>query len=172
MSSGDVTRGKGEQLAGRDRHREYQPVNGTFASSSGTQSQSHQDGTSQPPGSLRSRIGDKEGPSSLPQTPVNPRSEIQRVEDDRDNRKRTVSGGSHAGHNVDQVVFMFAQDRDKDVIDVPQEGNEATQPPKRARIVLKRDRYSTQPYQPTGGGALARKLLGMTDDKSRGRKDR
>jgi THO complex subunit 2 len=91
MSSGDITRGKGEQTSGRDRHREYQPVNGTSASSS--IAQSHQDGTSQALGSLRSRIGDKEGPRSLPQSPINTyRSEPQRMEDDRDNRKRTASG--------------------------------------------------------------------------------
>lgn len=155
MSSGDIARSKGEQTSGRDRHREYQAANGTSASSSVVQS--HQDGTSQTLGSLRSRIGDKEGPRSLPPSPIGAyRSEPQRMEDDRDNRKRTAS------------------DREKDVIDLPQGGNETMQPPKRARIVLNRNRYSSQNHQPSGGGALARKLLETTlsEDKSRGRKDR
>lgn len=91
MSSGDIARSKGEQTSGRDRHREYQAANGTSASSSVVQS--HQDGTSQTLGSLRSRIGDKEGPRSLPPSPIGAyRSEPQRMEDDRDNRKRTASG--------------------------------------------------------------------------------
>jgi THO complex subunit 2 len=100
MSSGDITRAK-EQASGRDRQREY--LNGNSASSSA--GQSHQDGTSQAPGSLRSRIGDKEGPRSLPQSLINTyRSEPQRMEDDRDDRKRTASGMCHANHDVE--LFM------------------------------------------------------------------
>jgi len=99
MSSGDVSRGKGELTSGRDRNREYQPVNGSSVVL--TVSQSYQDGMSQALGSLRSRIGDKEGPRSLPQTPINTyRSESQGMEDDRDNRKRTASGMCHADHDV------------------------------------------------------------------------
>ena len=65
-----------------------------------------------------------------------------------------------------------AKDRDKDVVDGPQGiANEPMQPPKRPRIV--RNRYPSQ-NQPTGGGALARKLLEATlsEDKIRERKDR
>ena len=91
MSSGDITRGKGEQTSSRDRHREYQPVNGTSAGSN--IGLSHQDGPSQALGSLRSRIGDKEGPRSLPPSPINVyRPDPQRIEDDRDTRKRSASG--------------------------------------------------------------------------------
>jgi THO complex subunit 2 len=173
MSTSDITRGKGEQTSGRDRHRDYQPINGNSAGSSATQSQ--QEGTSQAPGSLRSRIGDKEGPRSLPQPAVNTyRPDPQRLDDDRDNRKRTASGVCRACHDCSSNSFLFAQDRDNEVTDIPPGGNELMQPPKRPRIVLNRNRYTSQSHQNTSGGALARKLLETTlaEDKPRGRKDR
>ncbi|KAF9468910.1 transcription factor/nuclear export subunit protein 2-domain-containing protein [Collybia nuda] len=159
MSSSDVVRGKGDPTSGRDRHRDHPNSNGPPPSLGSNNSQSYQDNGPQGPGSLRSRIGDKEHPRSLPPQPsaVNSyRLELQRKDDDRDNRKRTAS------------------DRDKDVNDIPlgtSGSAEPMQPPKRPRI--NRHRYSlTTPSQ--NQHALAKKLLPidpLAGDKTRGRKD-
>ncbi|KAG6850048.1 hypothetical protein H0H93_001864, partial [Arthromyces matolae] len=134
----------------RDRHRDY-PSSGHTP---------HLDQGPPPTlGSLHSRIGDKEPPRSLPQHPNSYRpdrsersersersdSQLQRKEDDRDNRKRTIS------------------DRDKDVGEppAPNTANEV-QPPKRPRI--NRTRY-------TGGSAPGvAKKLGLPIDPAAGDK--
>ncbi|KAH0587189.1 hypothetical protein H2248_005998 [Termitomyces sp. 'cryptogamus'] len=137
----------------RDRHRDYTSNPSVSGSSSTTHP--HQDQGPPPSlGSLHSRIGDKELPRSLPQPPPNsyrPDPHLQRKEDDRENRKRTVS------------------DRDKEMSEpVPSPTSELMQAPKRPRI--NRTRY-------TGGSTpgVAKKLGLPIDplaaDKSQRRRD-
>ncbi|KAG0699864.1 transcription factor/nuclear export subunit protein 2-domain-containing protein [Suillus ampliporus] len=97
--------------------------------------------------SLRSRIGDKEPPRTVPQAPY--RSEVPHKDDDRDNRKRTLA------------------DRDKDVGEaaVSTAGELSLQPPKRPRI--NRNRYNPHALQTHG---LAKRTLPIdpqAGDKSR-----
>lgn len=101
MSSGDVVRGKGDPTSGRDRHRDHPNSNGPPTGSGSNNPQSYPDSGPQGLGSLRSRISNKEHPRSLPPqpSPANSyRPEPQRKDDDRDSRKRTVSG-MHAFHH-------------------------------------------------------------------------
>jgi THO complex subunit 2 len=87
MASGDASRGKPDLPPSRSggdwkNQRDHGPH--TFpASASGSLSQDA-------PPSLRSRIGDKEPSRAVPQAPY--RSEVQHKDDERDNRKRTLSG--------------------------------------------------------------------------------
>ncbi|KAI6151770.1 transcription factor/nuclear export subunit protein 2-domain-containing protein [Pisolithus tinctorius] len=102
------------------------------------------------PPSLRSRIGEKEAPRSVPPTGLYRSSELPPRDDDRDNRKRTLA------------------ERDKEMGDpnsVP--GDISSQP-------LKRPKINRHRYTPVHGG-LARRTLPIdpqAGDKSRpGRKD-
>ncbi|KAF8639741.1 hypothetical protein AX17_001003 [Amanita inopinata Kibby_2008] len=151
MSSSEAGR-KAEISTGRDRSRDQNPQNVAPVSTSNVGQPSTDTVSHRPGASLRSRISDKETvSSSLPQAPVNSyRPEVARKDDDKDNRKRTVS------------------DRDKEAVDVTAVGGEQPmQPPKRPRV---RARYASS----QNAHALARKLLPIDPaaaDKSRGRKD-
>lgn len=88
MSSSEASRRQVEPGPGRERARDQ-------TSQSATPSGSGQPSVDIPPqkASLRSRITEKETSSSpLPQAPSSYRSDMTRRDDDRDNRKRTVSG--------------------------------------------------------------------------------
>jgi hypothetical protein len=88
MSSSDPVRRQGEAGQGRERGRDQN-------SQSATPSNSGQPSADIPPqkASLRSRITDKETSSApLPLAPSSYRSDVPRRDDDRDSRKRTVSG--------------------------------------------------------------------------------
>jgi len=141
MSSSEASRRQVELGPGRERARD-QTSQGATPSSSG------QPSADIPPqkASLRSRITEKETSSvPLPQAPSSYRSDAGWRDDDRDNRKRTVS------------------DRDKEILDNAPTGD-AGQPTKRPKHG--RNRYAS--------GGLARKLLPIDPsaaDKSRGRKD-
>jgi THO complex subunit 2 len=92
MASGaDSARSKADQNSGRERSRD------TLHKSSGPSNNPQlmqQDSGLKGAGSLRSRIGEKEIPSSaLLSSPIPYRSDPSRSEDDRDGgRKRTASG--------------------------------------------------------------------------------
>ena len=97
-------------------------------------------------GSLRSRIGDKEAPRSLPQAPssyrpdsVNDRNgEPSGRDDDRDgSRKRTISGELITSASLADRSLL-GPEREKDIGDTMGTAAEQTQPSKRPRI--RRDR--------------------------------
>ena len=111
-------------------------------------------------GSLRSRIGDKEAPRSLPQAPssyrpdsVNDRNgEPSGRDDDRDgSRKRTISGELITSASLADRSLPVPE-REKDIGDTMGTAAEQTQPSKRLRI--RRDRYTGTPTH-----GLAKKLL-------------
>ncbi|EGO01596.1 hypothetical protein SERLA73DRAFT_49063 [Serpula lacrymans var. lacrymans S7.3] len=139
MSSVDASRGtKVELPASRSADWKSQREHGPQAFNTPSGAGASPDTAPQGPVSLRSRISDKEGSRSLPQTPIGPyRSDPPHKDDDRDNRKRTLS------------------DRDKDVGEATSGAADlTTQPPKRPRI--NRNRYTSHP---SNTSALARKLL-------------
>ncbi|KAL0949134.1 hypothetical protein HGRIS_009218 [Hohenbuehelia grisea] len=160
MASAEASRSKGDG-SGRDRHRDQGQLQNARSGLAAQESGSH--GL----GSLRSRISDKEAPLGGSQAPSNSyRPEPK--EDDRDSRKRTLSGGiSSFGLNFwIRADWLAIVEREKDVNDGSSSLGGDVQPPKRPRI--NRHRYSSaQPH------ALAKKLLPIdpsAGDK-RGRKD-
>jgi THO complex subunit 2 len=167
MSTSEAPRGKTDVTTGRDREwksQREQPPN----SQAGPPSTPQQESLSHGPGSLRSRISDKETISrSLPHISQNSyRPDVSNKDDDRDsNRKRTLSGArfiSRVFFSRD-INFLFS-DREKDVAEpASSAGSEqAAQVPKRPRI--QRNRYAiAQKLLPIDPQVGDRKRSGRTD---------
>ncbi|CAL1701359.1 unnamed protein product [Somion occarium] len=158
MSSGDLSRGPKSDAPGREREwrqRDQPPRSPESLMNAPTAPPS-----SEPGGSLRSRISDKEPSRSLQPAPSSYRAEngergkpdLGNKDDDRDGgKKRTLS------------------DRERDVPDAFANVPDIVIPPKRPKI--NRNRYVSQGASGNAHG-LAKKLLPIDTEKARlGRKD-